>query len=430
MNKEDVLSFPLCVFPKEIQQIIEDTHRDLNFPVNYIAASLFFAVSLAIGTTRRLSAKKGWNTKCIMFMSLLGQPGAVKTHPIVFALAPFAELDKGTLLKYEQELEEYRKSPIEKRTAKPKARQFIVKDITIEGLAKVQKDNPHGICVLSDELKGWVANFNRYRKSGGDQEQWLSLYNGGSIVSNRKSQDDIVFLPESFVNVIGGLQPGVLANLFKGEMTENGFLYRILFVNNSSEDEPVLWSDDDLPSDAEAIWRNFILKILSICGYYEPKPTLELHFSGEAWSFIKDWQNNKEIELINNGSDAAIAIFRKIQEYALRFCIVIHTIREAYEDITDPSTVDVKTVILATVLADYFFATAKDVYAYIIEGGKNPVKFFELLNRLNTEFTTKQALIVGGQMGLSTRTIFRYLDVTPDDPFLKKLKHGHYEKKD
>lgn len=430
MKTEDVLLFPLCVFPKEIQQVIEDTHRDLNFPVNYIAASLFFAVSLAIGTTRRLSAKKGWNTKCIMFMSLLGQPGAVKTHPIVFALAPFAELDKGTLLKYEQDLAEYRQQPIEQRQSKPKARQFIVKDITIEGLTKVHKDNPHGICVLSDELKGWVANFNRYRKSGGDQEQWLSLYNGGSIVCNRKSQDDITFLPESFVNVIGGLQPGVLANLFRGEMTENGFLYRILFVNNSSEDEPVLWSDEDLPSDAEAIWRNFIMKVLSNCGYFEQKPTIELHFSGEAWSFIKDWQNNKEIDLVENGSDSAIAIFRKIQEYALRFCIVIHTIREASEEISDVSTVDVKTVILATVLAEYFFSTARNVYSFIIEGGENPDKFFELLNRLNTEFTTNQALIIGEKMGLSRRTIFRYLDVGSDDPFLRKLKHGHYEKKE
>ena len=172
------------------------------------------------------------------------------------------------------------------------------------------------------------------------------------------------------------------------------------------------------------------MKVLSNCGYFEPKPTLELHFSGEAWSYIRDWQNAKEIELADNGSDSAIAIFRKIQEYALRFCIVIHSIREASDEITDTSTIDVKTVIFATILADYFFENAKNVYAYIIEGGKDSDKFFELLNRLNTEFTTNQALIIGGQMGLSRRTIFRYLDVTPDDPFLRKLKHGHYEKKD
>ena len=168
----------------------------------------------------------------------------------------------------------------------------------------------------------------------------------------------------------------------------------------------------------------------SNCGYFDPKPILELSFSGEAWSYIRDWQNIKEIELAENGSDSAIAIFRKIQEYALRFCIVIHTIREASDEISDISTIDVKTVIFATILAEYFFDTAKNVYAYIIEGGENPDKFFELLNRLNTEFTTKQALIIGEQMGLSRRTIFRYLDVKPDDPFLRKLKHGHYEKKD
>ena len=429
MNEEKELVFPLCVFPEGIKRIISETHQDLNFPVNYIAASLFFAVSVAIGTTRILFVPLGWSCKCIMYMSLLGRPGAVKTHPMAFALAPFEELDKVNLLKYERDLAEYRKLPLDQRPAKPKARQFIVKDITIEGLAKVHKDNPRGICLYADELKSWVAGFDRYRKSGGDQQQWLSLYNGNSIVCNRKSQDDITYLPETFVNVIGSLQPGVLEKMFKGEMTDDGFLHRILFVNNSSEDEPMLWAEEGLPSDAGDVWKGFVRKVLDICGYFEAKENKKLHFSSEAWNAMINWQNIREMDLHEKGSDSEIAVFRKIETYAVRFCIVIHTIREASGEIEISEVLDEFTVVRATLLADYFFETAKLVSSFIEDGELKRKR--DLFVRLKEEFTTDQALVVGSQIGLPRSTVFRYLREEGNSTagLIAKTRHAHYERR-
>ena len=53
---EKQLEFPMDIYPPPLRQIIEDTHRDLNFPVNYIAASLLLAVSVALGNSRVLTA--------------------------------------------------------------------------------------------------------------------------------------------------------------------------------------------------------------------------------------------------------------------------------------------------------------------------------------------------------------------------------------
>jgi len=427
MEQKQTAQFPLCIFSDSIRQVIHDTNNDLNFPANYIAASLFFAISVAIGGSRKLVVKKGWETKAIIFMALLGKPGAVKTHPILFALAPLMELDKLSLEKYEKELSAFRKAGPDEKLCKPKAKQFIVQDITIEGLAKVHKDNPRGICIHADELRGWVSSFDRYKKGGGDQEQWLSLFNGKSVVINRKAQDDITYLPESFVSVIGGLQPGMLAKIFKGEKIENGFLFRLLFVNNSSEDQPVLWKDEDLPSNADEIWKYYLYKILSLCGYPDNPVQKTLRLSSDAWLSIKEWQNEREQNNYANEPDSTIAIFAKIQEYALRFCIIIHTMREASGQIEESDLIDNHTAILATCVADYFFHTAVDVYQYIIRGGDDPSKFFLLLNSLNKRFTTAQALAVCEKVGLSERSVFRYLDVKQDDPFIRKIKHGVYE---
>ena len=41
--------FPVVIFPENIRKIIDTTHEESCFPVNYIAAALFFAASVAVG---------------------------------------------------------------------------------------------------------------------------------------------------------------------------------------------------------------------------------------------------------------------------------------------------------------------------------------------------------------------------------------------
>ena len=60
---EKQLEFTIDIYPPPLRQIIEDTHRDLNFPVNYIAASLLLAVSVALGNSRVVNG----NQKCSDF---------------------------------------------------------------------------------------------------------------------------------------------------------------------------------------------------------------------------------------------------------------------------------------------------------------------------------------------------------------------------
>lgn len=101
---EKQLEFPIDIYPPPLRHIIEDTHRDLNFPVNYIAASLLLAVSVAVGNSRVLKVCDGWRVKPILYMALVGSPGSVKTHPVSFALAPFRRSDDYTLGKYAADL--------------------------------------------------------------------------------------------------------------------------------------------------------------------------------------------------------------------------------------------------------------------------------------------------------------------------------------
>ena len=101
------LLFPLDALPDKIKNIVQQVYDEMNFPENYTAAALLFATSVAIGNSRVLKAKADWKVKSILFMALIGEPGALKSHPINFVLKPFEKSDTITLAQYEKELEEY-----------------------------------------------------------------------------------------------------------------------------------------------------------------------------------------------------------------------------------------------------------------------------------------------------------------------------------
>ena len=427
--KENTSKFPLAIFPAKIREIIMDAVEEYYFPIDYIACAILFAVSVAIGNCRTLVVKTTWHVKAILYMALLGTPGSAKTHPIKFAVSPFLELDGINIREYQKKLHEWRMANGSDLEKKPKAKQFRVQDITMEGLTKILLHIKHGVFVFVDELKGWISSFNKYRSSGGDLEQWLSLWNAIPITINRKTQDDITFIEEPYVSVIGGLQPRILPRLFGGEKMDNGFFFRLLFVPNPMDGKPLLWSEEDIPTGAEKEWKNVIYSILEKEGYFEDNEKYEDYkFTNAAWSFILNWQNQNEEHNATEEPEYVTAIYRKMQEYCLRFCLIIHTMREVAGEIQPTNLIDEQTALQATLLADYFLENSKMVYELVTTGGEDHQKFYLLLNSLNDKFTSAQAVAVGEKIGLSRATIYRYLNVGPGDPFLRKLRHGEYEK--
>ena len=134
--------FPLSSLPCKVQEIIEQVHHELNYPVNYTAASMLLAAAVAIGNSKVLRVKSEWIVKPIFFMALIGEPGSLKTHPINFALKPFERTDAFTLSKYEKELDDYRHNALTEKREKPKARQHIIKDFTFESIERSLRQIP------------------------------------------------------------------------------------------------------------------------------------------------------------------------------------------------------------------------------------------------------------------------------------------------
>lgn len=340
--KEAAGDFPATVFPEEIVDIAMDSYTDACFPMSYSLSSMLLAICVAIGTSRTLK----WRQRvfqCNLFMAIVGKAGAVKSHPVDSALSPLRERDSITLREYAASLRDYR----EGRThEKPVPHQYVTNDVTTEGLAKILLNNPGGVCVHNDELNGLFKSFDRYHQGGGDVEKWLSFFDGKALTVNRKSTDDIINIVQPFVSFIGTIQPAVLIKTFTSELIENGMFPRILYVSNSSADKPVLWnSEEDLPSTREDDWRNFISRVIDLTGQ-----TMEYTMNQKAIETICTWRNIIENGLFDDGDEERLLIFRKIQVYALRFCIPMKVMweiaenREATTEVTSKEKEVVNTV--------------------------------------------------------------------------------------
>ena len=85
--------FPLSIFPVIVQSLVKDLLLDSVYSLNYLCATLLFAVSVAIGNSRKLVINENWHEKAIMYMALLGDTGAVKTPHIKFAINPIFNID-------------------------------------------------------------------------------------------------------------------------------------------------------------------------------------------------------------------------------------------------------------------------------------------------------------------------------------------------
>lgn len=140
--------FPISIFPTQIQRIIHEVHECHNYPTDYIAAAILTAMAVGIGNTHLAQIKQGWMESPILYMALIGRPGANKSHPLSFAMKPFLDYDyrqnqefEKALAKFDELMSMSRKeraeSGGEQFPQEPIRKRFLVSDVTPEGLSLI-----------------------------------------------------------------------------------------------------------------------------------------------------------------------------------------------------------------------------------------------------------------------------------------------------
>lgn len=436
---KELNQFPTDVFPRRVEEIIRACNESLNYPIDFTAASMLYAISVSIGNTFKAELMEGFQQNAVLYLAIVGRAGTTKSHPLSFALSPIDKRDNETYLTYKKQLKEFQRvSKLNKKEreeegisendlVKPSWNQFLISDFTPEALAAVHDVNKRGLGVYVDELATWFNNFNRYNK-GSEEQFWLSVWSGKPLRINRKTSEPIN-IPLPFVSVAGTIQPAVL-NQLATNRTENGFIDRILFVFPEYLKKEY-WSENQLSSEISKDWNKILETLLDIQQRFNetenPDPEI-LRFSTEAKELLFGWQRTNTDQANGSESDAERAICAKIEQYAIRFSLILQLLQYACSK-GGKNQIEVEAVRGALRLAEHFKRTALRVQTMLANEtpvDRLPADKRKLYEALPDEFSTAEGLAISESLEVPERSFKRFLN---DKNLFEKPSWGNYQKK-
>lgn len=383
--------FPVEAFPRPLQQMIREAAQALPCPEDFLGVPLLAVMGAAIGTSRSIQVKTGWREGPRIYSGIVAEPGSKKSPALDLVLAPV--MRRQLLLKeqysaekerwlqdlgaYELALavwkEEVRKAAkgsgsVDEMPLKPEEpvmAQLVASDATLEAVAQLLADNSRGLLFYRDELTGWVKSMDAYRGGkGADRQAWLTFWNGGSYMVNRKSAKEPLVLTNPFVSVTGCLPPAVLGDLSDERGREDGFIHRVLLVYPDSV--PLVWNEDTIRDTTLRVYDQLLNKLWQLCpgrdGEGQEFAQL-LTFTPAAKVLWVEWIQDH----YRNQHDPFFPVnlrgpWAKLEGYCARFALILQMGRVACEEARD-GEIDEISMAGAAALAEYFKSHARRVYS-------------------------------------------------------------------
>lgn len=368
----DNVSFPLDIYPKDIQYYITECNDKLDSNTDYMGVSLMWLISVCVGNSMRVEVKKGWYENAVLWVAVVGKAGIGKTPSINNVIFPLMKENSKEIKKYikDKEIEDHYLALDKKEKAsypepKPATKtQFVANDITLEALVDLHQQSDNAVGVFKDELAGWLKDMNKYR-AGSDLEFWLSTWSSKSVNLNRMSRAGS-FVESPFIPVLGGIQPSIFNSFSTEENKENGFMDRMLL--SFPEAEVDMYNDNELDDDLMK-WYGEVIKQFykGVKGriYRNGDGEIEtetIKFSSEAkqeWKVIFNEITTKQ----NNDSENEYlkSMYPKQKSYIPRFALLIHTFNNAFKEDKPDLEISKASMLKAKRLSDYFVNNARKV---------------------------------------------------------------------
>ncbi len=377
--------FPVNVFPKEIQLIINGMFEKSNFEKPMIGAGILYAIAVIAGNRVTIPISGSWNDNPNLWIAIVGQTGTIKTPAMKFTKTPIDFLEKRLgeefsieTTSFREEVASWEATARDKRGVKPMKpgeKHYITMDTTTEGLIHALKFNPFGISIYRDELSGFFRDMNRYSGGGGDETFYLSAWGNDSHYKIRKV-DDGTRLEKVTVSIFGGVQPKILHEIALSA-TDNGMIYRYLYVESDNIIRDFS-TDGDIDIEKET-YLKFFTEVFDFIGN---KP-FYLNWDNESTKKLFAVYINEMNVLMRSDdtSEHMRAYIRKLQTYLGRFTAIMCVMYKTH-------TITEQMLQRAAMLVEYFMATGRSTF----DGLENEKNIKAIFNKYKA--VSKKAKII------------------------------------
>lgn len=366
--------FPTHIYPRQFQVYIEHLNKIHGYDINLSSLAFLSACATSIGNSVKLDNGQ-YTSKAILWCVVVADSGSKKSHLMEEPFEYIFNIDAEEQRKHKDSLKNLTQ---DERPQTPPT--TILKNVTIEAMFRAHSDNPKGVIFFKDEIKGMVTGFDRYTKGGGDRQEWLELFNGKSLRIDRATKD-LIFIPESCINVIGGIQSDQIGIILNENSISDGFYFRFLFATQC-ERKPHKFPFEPIN---QALKSQFNYIIESICNIENEVLTV----GKETIQIYAVWHDEAQVKYFNDPFGRALQ--SKMETYVWRFCIILDVLDQVSND-KRRTEITPETMKNAITLAEYFRKESTEIYLEsfrecVLEG--EPVAFQRLYRKLdNGEHST------------------------------------------
>jgi hypothetical protein len=283
----------------------------------------------------------------------------------------------------------------------------------------------HGLIIMESEVDTLAKMF---ANDWGDFNDVLRKVFHNDDISKARTGDKSYFEKESpKLTILLSGTPAQLYNLIRSR--ENGLFSRLMIY---SFDEVSLVFDDVFAprlNDIEPLFQEAGKKIFDLYNTLVTlKTSIKFDFSEpQKKKFLKIFGTIKR-DIVENYSQEFVSSVHRGALVAFRIAMILTILRNAEE--VDKDTKEL-------ICCDYDFMVAINLtktllrhIQYVFEslGGSGiPAQDVEMLSKLSEYFTTQQALEVGKQLEIPTRTVHDKLAQWKEKKIIRSIKKGNYQ---
>jgi Protein of unknown function (DUF3987) len=340
------------LFGGELGNLLSIAAGNFNIPVSILQFCLLPILGSQIKSETDLMINPGtdYKVRAIRWCGLVGETGTKKSPIIDILTGAMSSIQREVADRYKAEKLEYDAAFRAWKATKPADRDeeptpvtpmmdLYFSDFTIESISASISNHPgNGYLVHNDELAGFFKSMDAYRKNGGgDRQKWLTLYNGSALKVNRKSSDTI-FIPQTSVSIVGGIQPTTIEHLISGdESQEDGLWNRFTFTRlPQTRIEAFSSTPQSLTEHLEKLYR-------TLASQESFRHTL----SEESKPMWAEWHGWTEDKTFSESSWIARGTYAKIEGIAARNALIIHRTLAAIAGVSPPIEISASTMAIA-----------------------------------------------------------------------------------
>ena len=435
-------TFPVDVFPRNIQDFIRTNCDCYGSAPDHYGLALLTVAGATLGN-RVWARERTTNHPPLLYSILVDLPGRGKT-PIVKAVAgPIFKIEKMYRKEHSEALRRAHDGVEGTPSNIPPGKEIVMQDFTIEAIHKTLQVNPLGMLVNRDEVIGWMKSMNAYR-SGSDQEFWLENYNGGAVKVNRVKTDRPLFIPHSFVAVLGSTQPIMLEEFGADKKSQNGFLARLLFSypENTTKPKYSTRKPDYIPYEN---WDTIINRLYKLphdthapidhFDDWEINPVL-IELDAEAQDSYRKYYNDISDETNGAEDEVSAAVITKYDSHVLRLALILRMLIWAEEEATDweiglEELARIQITNRAMQGAIKLVAYFKHTSLRVVNRIASPIEQLDDKYRITyinmpEEVTRERAVELAKTAGISDRSLARFLN---REDLFRRIGQGRYLKR-